>query len=364
MARAQMNPRGNLFARRTMHIAALMPILLLSAGCGRKHQPQSSVQITRVPPADPGGPQKLDFIEGSVQGAQPGQQVILYAHSGIWWVQPFAAQPATKILPDGTWKNSTHLGTEYAALLVDANYHPQTQVGTLPELGNGVNAVAVIKGTPSPSVVEKTLHFSGYNWVIRSAGSDRGGEPNEYSPENARGDEKGFLHLRMQDRNGKWTCAEVYLTRSLGYGTYKFVVQDSAHLSPSAVFGLFTWDLARSQDFRNEIDIELSRWGDPKNKNAQYVIQPFYIPENVSRFTVPAGVVTHSFRWEPGKVSFTSSPGTRDSSSAFISRHIFTSGIPTPADEAVHINLYDFRHSKNPVQQPSEVVIEKFEYLP
>jgi len=299
-----------------------------------------------------------------VHGAQPGQQVVLYAHSGVWWVQPFAAQSATRILSDGSWKNSTHLGTEYAALLVDADYHPQVRASILPDRGNGVIAVAVAKGTPNPSLVEKTLRFSGYDWVVSSAGSDRGGEPNDYSPENTWVDGKGFLHLRMQDRNGKWTCAEVYLTRSLGYGTYKFVVQDSAHLSPSAVMGMYTWDPVHSQDNRNEIDVELSRWGDPKIKNAQYVIQPFYVPENVLRFTVPAGLVTHSFRWEPGKVSFRSAEGARDSEHAPIGQHAFTSGIPGPANEAVHINLYDFRHSQHPAQQPSEVVIEKFEYLP
>src|SRR5262249_28224244 len=100
------------------------------------------------------------------------------------------------------------------------------------------------------------------------------------------------------------------------------------------------------------------------SKNAQYVIQPFYVPQNVSRFTVPAGAVTHSFRWEPGKVSFMSTQGSRDSSRVPFSQHVFASGIPSPADEAVHMNLYDFVHSKNPLPQPSEVVIEKFEYLP
>jgi hypothetical protein len=364
MAPAQMNTRANVFAWRTTHIAALMVILFVCAGCGPKHHAEPSIQITRVPPVDPGGPQKLDFIEGSVQGAQPGQQIVLYAHSGVWWVQPFAAQPATKILSDGSWKNSTHLGTEYAALLVDENYRPQVRASTLPDRGNGVIAVAVAKGTPNPSLVEKTIRFSGYDWVSSSAGSDRGGEPNDYSPENTWIDGKGFLHLRMQDRNGKWTCAEVYLARSLGYGTYKFVVQDSAHLSPSAVMGMFTWDPVHSQDYRNEIDVELSRWGDPKSKNAQFVIQPFYVPENVSRFTVPAGLVTYSFRWEPGRVSFKSSEGARDSERAPISQHVFASGIPGPANEVVHINLYDFRHSQHPTQQPSEVVIEKFEYLP
>jgi hypothetical protein len=342
---------------------ALFAMCLLTGSCGIKQPSPASIQITRVPSADPGGPEKLDTIEGLVRGARDGQQVVVYVHAGVWWVQPFAANPITKILPDGTWKNSTHLGSEYAALLVDAKYTPEAQISALPERGNGVIDVVVANGKPT-SLSEKTIHFSGYDWVARSAGSDRGGEPNDYNPENEWVDDKGFLHLRMQERDGKWTCAEVYLTRSLGYGIYKFLVEDSAHLRPSAVFGLFTWDLANSQDFRNEIDIELSRWADPKGMNAQYVVQPFYVPANVSRFNVPSGVVTHTFRWEPGKVSFQSVRGGLDSPNAPISQHVFTSSVPTPASENVHINLYDFRHSRDPVTQPSEVVIEKFEYLP
>jgi len=355
-------PKVPMIGPATFAVALVLSFSL--EGCGPKHPEQPTIQITRIPPAGAGGPQKLDLIEGSVHGAQPGQQVVLYAHSGIWWVQPLAAEPATKILPDGNWKNSTHLGTEYAALLVDAKYHPLMQTDALPERGNGVIAVAVVKGVPNLGAAEKTLHFSGYDWVVRSAGSDRGGEPNDFDPANAWVDQKGFLHLRMQERNGKWTCAEVNLSRSLGYGTYNFVVEDSAHLSPSAVLGLFTWDLAHSQDFRNEIDIELSRWGDPQSKNAQYVIQPFYVPANVARFAMPSGAATHSFRWEPGRVSFTTFVGQRAMSKHIVSQHVFTSGIPVPANENVHMNLYDFRHSRNPVQQPSEVVIEKFEYLP
>src|SRR6516225_4197709 len=70
-----------------------------------------SVQITRVPAADPGGPVQMAFIEGRATGAKPGEQIVLYAHSGIWWIQPFASQPNTKIQPDSSWSNSTHLGT-------------------------------------------------------------------------------------------------------------------------------------------------------------------------------------------------------------------------------------------------------------
>ena len=353
------------FARKAC-LAALLVTAFLSVGCTSKREPRPDVQITRIPPANPGGPQRLDLIEGSVRGAKAGFQIVLYAHSErVWFVQPFGNQPLTKILPDGTWKNSTHLGTEYAAVLVDSSYRPPSRMSALPDVGNGVIAVAAVKGTGASPVVAKTIHFSGYDWQVRAAGADRGGEPNNFHPENAWVDKNGFLHLRMANRNGQWTCAEVSLTRSLGYGTYKFVVQDSARLGPSVVVGLYTWDDIRSGDFRNELDIELSRWGDPKNKNVQYVVQPFYIPENLFRFTVPPGVVTHSFAWEPGKVSFRSvESASLDSKSNPISQHVFTSGIPTPASETVHIDLYEFHHLTNPSQQPSEVVIEKFEYLP
>jgi hypothetical protein len=361
----KMKEPKNVFAQKT-RLVALLITALLAVGCSSKRDARPAVQITRVPPANPGGPQTLDLIEGSVHGAKAGYQIVLYTHSErIWFVQPFGNQPLTKILPDGTWKNSTHLGTEYAALLVDSSYRPSSRISTLPDVGNGVIAVTAVKGTGVLPVVAKTIHFSGYDWLVRAAGAERGGEPNYFDTENAWVDKNGFLHLRMADRNGQWTCAEVSLTRSLGYGTYKFVVEDSARLNPSAVVGLYTWDDIRSGDFRNELDIELSRWGDPKNKNAQYVVQPFYIPENLFRFMVPPGVVTHSFRWEPGKVSFRSVEGANlDSKASPLGEHVFTSGIPTPASETVHIDLYEFHHLTNPSQQPSEVVIEKFEYLP
>jgi hypothetical protein len=178
-------------------------------------------------------------------------------------------------------------------------------------------------------------------------------------------DEKGYLHLRMATVNGRWSCAEVNLTRTLGYGTYRFVVQDSAHLPPSAVAGIYTWDDLRSYTARNELDIELSRWGNAASKNAQYVVQPFYVAENVARFAAPPGVLTHTLRWEPGSASFKTIRGSAaDPKAVTISEHVFTSGVPTTANETVHFDLYDFRHSKNPSQQPAEIVIEKFEYLP
>jgi hypothetical protein len=338
---------------------------LLLAGCHSSNltPPKPSLQLTRVPSANPGGPEQLDYIEGRATNAKPDQQVVLYALSGVWWVQPFANRPFTKIQADSTWKNSTHLGTEYAALLVESGYHPESKIETLPKEGNGVLAVATATGKAAAPIISKVLHFSGYDWIVRSAASDRGGETNSYDPANAWVDQKGYLHLQMALRDGRWSCANVRLTRSLGYGTYRFVVQDSADLQPSAVLGIYTLDEGKPDETRSELNIELSRWGELGKKNAQYVVQPYYVPENIFRFMVPAGALTHILGWQPGAASFKTTRGPVEASRS-IAEHLFTSGVPTAAAETVHIELYEFHHSKNISQRPAEVVIQKFEYLP
>jgi hypothetical protein len=348
-----------------LEIALLIFVCILVTGCRSRSAPSGpSIEFIRIPPAAEGGPDKLDIIEGRVIGGAPGQQIVLYAKSGAWWVQPLVNETFTKIQANSKWINSTHLGTEYAALLVEPGYRPPTTMNALPTPGGGVAAVAIAKGAGAGSSVSKTLSFSGYEWRIRDTPSDRGGM-NFYDSNNAFTDSNGALHLQIKKEADHWTCAEVTLTRSFGYGTYSFVVRDTSHLESPVVFSMFTWDYAGTDQNHREMDIEVSRWGDPTSKNAQYVVQPFFIPENTSRFTTPSGVLTHYFRWEPGQVSFKTIPGSAsDSSTRAVAEHVFTSGVPSPGIETVRMNLYIFRGAKDPLQNGAEVVIEKFEYLP
>ncbi|MGH9840004.1 MAG: sensor histidine kinase [Blastocatellia bacterium] len=120
---------------------------LLLGGC-RSGQTKitPTIEFSRIPLVDEGGVGKIAAIEGHVTGSRPGQRIVLYARSGAWYVQPFTDQPFTKIQPDSTWRNSTHLGTEYAALLVEPDYHPPARMDVLPLPGGGVVAVAVVTG--------------------------------------------------------------------------------------------------------------------------------------------------------------------------------------------------------------------------
>ncbi len=334
------------------------------AGCRLQPASDTGIEFTRVPPAVEGGPDKLDIIEGRVSGGDAKLQLVLYARNGKWWIQPIVEEPFTTIRPDSTWTNSTHLGTDYAAMLVRARFRPATTLDEIPAPGGDVVAVATVKGSEPTSQVTKTLQFSGYEWRIRNAPSDRGGL-NNYDANNAWTDSRGALHLRIAKASGQWTCAEVSLTRSLGYGTYSFVVRDTARLEPAAVFSIFTWDYAGTDQNHREMDIELSQWGDPTIKNAQYVLQPFYVAENTSRFSLPPGEFTHSLRWEPGSVSFKTVRGSHASGKVpAVAEHAFTSGVPGHASESVRMNLYVFRSAKEALKNENEVVVEKFEYLP
>src|SRR6202453_4964361 len=92
-------------SKRQLGVLLLMSGVMM-AGCRSQQSGEKPVvTITHVPAADPGGPAKLDFIEGRVSGAKPGQQIVLYAHSGIWGLQPYTNQIFTTLKRYSTWKN-------------------------------------------------------------------------------------------------------------------------------------------------------------------------------------------------------------------------------------------------------------------
>lgn len=118
----------------------------------------------------------MDVIEGRVTGARSGQRVVLYARAGAWYVQPWADQPFTQIGSDSTWRNDTHLGTEYAALLVEEGYVPPPLTIVLPSTESGIVAVAIIDGRPpfwrtywfavAVGLVSLTALFALYRWRV------------------------------------------------------------------------------------------------------------------------------------------------------------------------------------------------------
>jgi hypothetical protein len=340
----------------------LMFCIALNGCQSRQADTEPSIEFSKIPPAAQGGRERVDTIAGRVKNARPGQQIVIYAHSGPWWVQPWPDRPLIPIRSDSTWSTETHLGYEYAALLVDKDYHPLPTMDLPPTQGGSVVLVKIVKGTGTPQLAPtKPLKFSGYDWEVRTIASDKGGTNNPYDPDNAWTDASGALHLQIKRKAGRWSCAEIFLNRSLGYGTYLVTVRDTSRLEPAAVFSMFTFeDLAGEQHYR-EMDLEISRFGDAASKNnAQYVIQPFYVPGNLFAFAAPSGTLTHS-----GRATFKTFRGRSASAGVtVVSEHAFTSGVPSAGQAKARLILYVVASDKNPLQKDNEVVVEKFEYLP
>jgi hypothetical protein len=304
-------------------------------------------------------------ISGHVEGALPGQSIIVFTRTNVWYVQPFRKQPITTIRPDGTWSALIHLGFDYAVLLVSRGYQPPPTFPTLPQPGGDVLAVATAHGTgETRALVSSTIDFSGYQWSVRQRPSERGGF-NQYAAENARIDADGALHLTVAKKGDTWTNAEVVLTRPLGYGTYACVVRDVTGLDPAAMLTFFTYDESGPADSYREMDVQIQRPDPQSPAGGQYVLQPYYVPANVARFAVPSGPATYSFRWESGRVVFVTAPGTRPQlHGTGGAEHEFTVGVPTPGQERFAINLSYVRKSPAPPQRDVEVVIERFQYFP
>jgi hypothetical protein len=341
----------------------LLALICLQIGCdAQRVRVEPSLTLTTLPPYGEGTAYKIAPIEGRVTGAQAGEKIVLYAKSTVWWIQPTVLEPFTSIQANGVWKNETHPGTSYAALLVRDGYHARPKLDQLPAKNNEVLAVAIADGPKSLEREGKMMIFAGYEWRIHETPNSPANSRNDYDAANSWTDRNGFLHLRIAGKPGHFTSSEVDLRRSLGYGSYRIVVRGLSELEPAAVFTMLTFaDGIPSR----EMDIEISKWGEINTKNGQFVIQPYYVPANTFRFQVPGQTVTFMLRWAPDRAAFRTYRGAVTRWEATPSgEHVFTSGIPSPGNESLRLSLYVFGNDMNPLQHGNEVVVESFEYLP
>lgn len=224
----------------------------------------------------------------------------------------------------------------------------------------------------------RIISFSGYDWLVKSSSTSLSGTAapgnNFYSDstENVWIDKSGWLHLKITNRNNKWYCAEVTLTKPLGYKKYIFQVSGLiGQFHPNVVGGLFTY--LDGKDNAEEIDIEFSKWGVSNNANMlHYAIQPSDIPGNTQNFGIDSNVnaTTHLFDWKAGKVSFASYRGyytaTPTDNTMVISEWNYSSkNVPIDLNGKIHINLWLFQRDMiDPNDHPeAEMVIKSFQAL-
>jgi len=222
----------------------------------------------------------------------------------------------------------------------------------------------------------RTLDFSGYTWRVKGPGY-YGPGPSLFSddPSCVWVDGEGKLHLTIKRIGGSWYSTEVALVDLLGYGDYVFTTETQLDLlDRHAVLGLFLWEYRRCYDPAyswwnpsNEMDIEFSRWDDPGNEIAHYVVQPYDYPGNIVNFDIsfsPDEVTSHAFRWLPDKVEYRSWRGgpADEAPENMINSWTYTGPhIPRPERPRVHMNLWQFNGSPSTEQ---EVVISQFTFVP
>jgi hypothetical protein len=285
-------------------------------------------------------------------------RVVLWAKTDQWYVQPFIATPYTHVCADGWWTNTTHPWTRMIALVVDRSYVPGSIRQTHPSGDPGVLAWDEYPSRDPDRVVE----FSGYRWKVKNADL-AGPGPNYFSDDdaNVRVTSDG-LHLRIEPRDGRWYCAEVFSEESLGYGRYTFHVTLPRRLDFQTVFGAFTYENAT-----REIDVEMSEVLATPN-NAQYVIQPFTRAGNIQRFSVsPTGDVSHRFVWRSDRIEFTTWTGhdAEPRAETLVGSWIYTGpDIPPPGGERMRFNLWLFGGRAPRSGLGDEVIVRAFRHEP
>jgi len=336
-----------------------------------------SILITNLPAYG-----SMSNLSGVVLNASPATNavaVFIFVPGYGWVTKPTCAQPLTTIQPNGSWSANVTTGgagdttaTRFAALLVSTNYN-QPCVNPLPNLPTNAYAQAIAKAVvtrASPGV--RFLSFSGYDWWVKNYTTTVGPGPNYFSDStnNVWTDTNGWLHLRITHRTNAWQCAELISARTFGPGSYRFELNSVVdNLNPNVTLGLFTYSDDPAFTDR-EIDVEAGRWQNAADtNNAQFVVQPYYLANQLARYCVPPGLAdsTHLFVWQTNQISWQSQTGAYSAAATnLIAAYVFTNAtnVPQSGDEAVHLNLWLINGSAPTDNNEVEVIIQNFNFVP
>lgn len=221
----------------------------------------------------------------------------------------------------------------------------------------------------------KSLRWMNRDWLITDggmAGIVKG------DPANVSVDHNGYLHLRIVNRNGTYTAAELFSAESLGFGTYQWQVQGAIDkMDKSTVLGLFNYG-ARAGigvDAENEIDIEFSQWNNTCHDcNADFTFYPATnnkilgpMEDNFTYYPNGSTLTTARFEWTSTRIVGIIMSGLQPiGTTANILQTLtyappdYTARIPR-VPLPVAMNLWCFRELPASNQ---EVIIRSFEFVP
>ncbi|HTT23473.1 MAG TPA: glycoside hydrolase family 16 protein [Candidatus Sulfotelmatobacter sp.] len=235
-------------------------------------------------------------------------------------------------------------------------------------------AVCLILISLLGSAQAQTITWSGRSWKVTTggmAGVAKG------DPANVTVDDRGYLHLSIVQRDGKWTAAELFTLEKFRFGTYQWVVQGDVYdMDKSTVLGLFPYGPVHKvgADAEDEIDIEFSKWNNTCHGcNADFTVYPSTgnrKPDGSSawedNFHVEGKMLTTArIEWASDHIVFTLMNGSHPigTTADVIKTETYSSDKKNIPQEAVPvgINLWCFRET--PARNQA-AVIHSFEFSP
>ncbi len=139
-------------------------------------------------------------------------------------------------------------------------------------------------------------------------------------------------------------------------------------LDPNCAVGFFTWRPSGGRH-NNEIDIELSRWGNTDGPNGQFVLQPFYLENNLHRFyfSQEGDYTSHQIIWLPGSVYFRIFQGhSLDEANNNLIEfwHAERGRVPRPRKTQIRVNFWLNNPEGLLKGTTEELIIKRFAFLP
>ncbi|HEX4297116.1 MAG TPA: glycoside hydrolase family 16 protein [Devosia sp.] len=234
-------------------------------------------------------------------------------------------------------------------------------------------ALAIALTTLALPAQAATLQFAGYSWDVRDYGGLPG--PNSWDGDNVFVDAAG-LHLRIVKSGDTWNASEVVMTAPLGFGTYRFEIAGRPdRLDRNVVLGLFNFPASDAvvPAGTNEIDVEVSQWGDAGDPNRlNWTVQPSVPGLKSTHKGLPLRLKsdrsTYRFTWSATGVTYDWFPGYPDAAA-----RPAATWIDAPAEPAkhipqsplvVHMNLWLIGGKPPHDGKPVEIVITSFSFTP
>lgn len=223
----------------------------------------------------------------------------------------------------------------------------------------------------------RTVNLGDYSWRVKGSGY-YGPGPNHFFDTNDQVwvDENDRLHMTIKNRGQFWSSSEIAAEEIMGYGDYRLtVVGRLDDWAPNVVFGFFHWQYPFCYNDRNpwnlhnEMDMEISRWGDPSREPAHFIVQPWqdYIAEkfDLPYTGDPEQLTTFAYEWLSDRIIFRAWRGDALSESEANMIHQWTyTGPHIPREEVarMHLNLWQFYGPPSDGQE-YEIILSDFVFV-